>query len=214
MASRGRQVGARSLRIQRARQMAGQPTAGFFSSIAGGLLDFGTSLIPGGGVIKDIGSGIIGSIIGSGNKPGAGADCPPGFRVDVNTGRCLKEGVGGFVERILPGGGTGFLPSGPAPAGPGMGLATMGAFGVPAVQPVQGMAQRLDCPAGFLLGMDNLCYAKGTLPRQFRKWKPSRKPPISARDWRALQTSARVEKKVKRIASTAGFTCKTKGGRR
>lgn len=207
MASRGRQFGSRAIRAQRARQMGGMPTAGFFGDLLGTVTDVVTSFIP--GPIDDIIVG-AGKKIFSGQKPGAAADCPPGFRVDPNTGRCLKEGFGGRVERFLPGGGTGFLPSSP---GPGTGMATMGSFGVPAVQPIQMMTQRLDCPAGFLLGMDNLCYAKGTLPRQFRKWKPAKKPPISAKDWRALQTSARVEKKVKRIASTAGFTCKTKGRR-
>lgn len=206
MASRGREFGSRALRAQRARQMAGLPTSGFFGDIFGGALKIGAGLIPGGGIVRDIGSSLIGKIIGSGQKEGARADCPPGFRVDPNTGRCLAEGFGGAVQRFLPGGETGFLPSGPA--GPGTGLALMGAFGVPAIQPTAVQAQRLDCPAGFLLGMDNLCYAKGTLPRQFRKWKPSRKPPISAKDWRSLQVSERVSKKVKRIASTAGFTCK------
>jgi len=190
--------------------MAGQPTAGFFGDLLGGALNIATSLIPGGGIVKDIGGGLLGTIIGSGQKPGAGADCPPGFRVDPNTGRCLQEGFGGTIRRALPGGETGLLPTGPVPGG---GVTLMGSFGVPAIQPTQMVSQRLDCPAGFLLGMDNLCYAKGTLPRQFRKWKPSRKPPISAKDWRALQVSARVEKKVKRIAATAGFTCKTKGRR-
>jgi len=188
--------------------MAGQPTSGFFGDILGGAVGLVSSFIPGGSVVKRIGSGLLGSIIGSGQQEGARADCPPGFRVDPSTGRCLKEGFGGAVERFLPGGSTGFLPS-----GPGTAVATMGSFGVPAMQPTSVATQRLDCPAGFLLGMDNLCYAKGTLPRQFRKWKPAKKPPISAKDWRALQTSARVEKKVKRIAATAGFTCKTKGRR-
>lgn len=36
-------------------------------------------------------------------------------------------------------------------------------------------------------------------------WKPRRKPPISAGDWNKLKTVARVEKKAKRIAKTAGF---------
>jgi len=153
--------------------MSGQPTSGFFGDILGGIIDVGTSLIP--GPIDDAIIG-VGRRIFSGNKPGADASCPPGFKVDPSTGRCLAEGIGGTIARFLPGGETGMLPTAP---GPGTGMTTMGSFGVPAIQPTQMMTQRLDCPPGFLLGMDNLCYAKGTLPRQFRKWKPARKPPIS-----------------------------------
>jgi len=84
----------------------------------------------------------------------------------------------------------------------------MGAFGVPALVPAQAQAMSLHCPPGAILGKDNLCYQKGSIPMQFRKWRPARKPPISAKDWRALQVSARVKEKAKKVAGTAGFTCR------
>jgi len=61
-----------------------------------------------------------------------------------------------------------------------------------------------------ILGVDNLCYMKGQLKADQRKWPPRAKPPISARDWKTLRTAKRVETKAKKIATTAGFTCRTR----
>lgn len=200
--SRSRIITSRAVKAQRARQMAGQPTAGFFGDLIGGIGSIATSIIPGTWDDKLFDAGR--SLFGSNQKPGARADCPPGFRVDPNTGRCLQEGISGTVARILPGGSTGALPQVPQ----GYGGAVVGSFGVPALQPAQASAMSLRCPPGAVLGKDNLCYQKGSIPAQFRKWRPARKPPISAKDWRALQTSARVAAKAKKIAGTAGFSCK------
>lgn len=202
MASRMRVIEARALRTQRAAQMAGQPTAGFFGDLLRGVGRVATSAIP------VIGGAVSGALFGgggsAGQRPLAKADCPPGFRTDPNTGRCLQEGIGGAVKRFIPGGATGVLPG----VTNGFGEAVLGSFGVPALVPAQAQSVSLHCPPGAILGKDNLCYQKGSIPMQFRKWRPARKPPISAKDWRALQVSKRVSEKAKKIAGTAGFTCK------
>ena len=43
------------------------------------------------------------------------------------------------------------------------------------------------------------------------KWRASRKPPMSAAEWRTLKTAERVKNKVKRIAGAAGFKTEVKG---
>lgn len=44
--------------------------------------------------------------------------------------------------------------------------------------------------------------------RALKMWRGRPKPPIKASDWRKLKAAARVQKKAKKIAKTAGFTCK------
>jgi len=103
------------------------------------------------------------------------------------------------------------------------GEAVMGGFGVPAMVPQQvGSVARRDgtvspilrCIPGMVLGRDELCYNKGTIPRTFRKWPPGSKPPISAKDWKAAKTFGIVQKKIKRIAGDSGLSCAKKGARR
>jgi len=206
-----RQRGAMALRAQRARMMAGQPTYGFFDtlkSIGRGIATVATGIIP--GTLDDkLVSAVLGSSSPQQNRQTvtARANCPPGFRANPNTGICEVEGPIGAIQRFVPGGQTGTLPqANGVPAA--YGNAVMGSFGVPALQPAQASAMSLRCPPGSVLGKDNLCYQKGSIPMQFRKWRPAKKPPISAKDWRALQTSARVEKKAKNIAMKAGFSCR------
>ena len=186
--------------------MAGMPTYGFFGDLIKGAGNLVTSIIP--GPVDDIIFEGAKGILGSSNKPGARSSCPPGFRVNPRTGVCEQEGFRGSVERFLPGGRTGTLPQNGQVSQAGYGQAVMGSFGVPAQLPVQDTSPTLRCPPGSVLGKDNLCYEKSSIPRQFRKWKPGRRPPISAKDWKALQTANRVEKKAKKIAQTAGFSCR------
>lgn len=204
MASRSRQVQASLIKVQRARQLTGQPTYGFFGDLLGGVGKAVASVIPGGNIVTSV----VGSLFGGGddrssNQPLARADCPPGFQADPNTGVCQAIGLTGAVQRFLPGGQTGVLPSTAQPM-----AATVGQFGAPAIQPYQASSVALRCPPGMVLGKDNLCYRKGAIPMSWRKWRPARKPPISARDWRALQTADRVKNRAKKIAGKAGFSCK------
>lgn len=191
-------------------QMAGQPTYGFFGDILKGIGSVAKTLIP--GPIDDLIIDTVSGRVGSQNQPGAEANCPPGFQVNSKTGVCEAIGVVPAIQRFLPGGQTGTLPQVPATGGVapanGYGAAVMGTFGVPALQPVQASTMTLRCPPGSVLGKDNLCYQKGSIPPKFRKWRPGRKPPISAGDWKALQTADRVKNKAKTVAGKAGFTCK------
>lgn len=154
----------------------------------------------------------IRNIVGGGtdpnNKPGAAASCPEGYRVDPDTGMCVTTGVGGTIQRYLPGGKSGTMAD-------AYGEAVVGAFGTPALVPAQvGTITRRDgttgpvlrCPPGAVLGKDQLCYMKGSIPRQFRKWKPDAKCPISRRDLQAMKAIGRVQKKIKSLASDAGLT--------
>ena len=186
--------------------MAGRPTAGFFGDVLKGIGGVVSSIIP--GPLDDILIKGATGLFTSNQRPGARASCPTGFLPNPRTGVCEAVGAVGAVQRFLPGGATGTLPQIPSAAGNGFGAAVMGSFGVPALQPAQASSVALRCPPGAVLGKDNLCYRKGSIPAQFRKWKPARKPPISAKDWRALQVSNRVRDKSKKIAGAAGFTCK------
>lgn len=194
-----------AIKAQRARQMAGQPTYGFFGDLLGGLGTVAKAIIPGG--VDDFLIDTATRALGGGKASvAAKSSCPPGFQANPNTGICEVAGFGGAVQRFLPGGQTGTLPQ--VPAATGYGNAVMGSFGVPALQPAQAQSVALRCPPGSVLGKDNLCYQKGSIPMQFRKWRPARKPPISAKDWKALQVADRVQKKAKTVATKAGFTCR------
>ena len=136
--------------------------------------------------------------------------CPTGFRLNPATGQCEEEGIRGAIERFLPGGQTGML-------GPGFGPAVVGAFGTPALTPAQVGTRRkadgsvgpiLQCPPGAVLGKDDLCYMKGSIPRQFRKWKPAPRPPVSAGDAKAIRRAERARGRVKKLATNVGFTCR------
>jgi len=45
------------------------------------------------------------------------------------------------------------------------------------------------------------------LARSLKLWKPRRKPPISASDWKAVTTAKRVKGKAKKLAMDSGFKC-------
>lgn len=137
------------------------------------------------------------------------SNCPDGFEFDVATQTCRKTGVAGTIQRTLPGGATGVMP---------VGQATIGSFGIPAVFPmVAGNISRKDgttgpilrCPSKMVLGSDDLCYQK-PLPRRFRKWKPDRKPPITAQDAQAIRRANSAKNRVKKLAGDVGFSCRKK----
>lgn len=146
---------------------------------------------------------------GSGSLPAEGSGgCPTGYEYNPSSGQCEEVGVGGMIRRTLPGGASGVTE---------YGNAVVGAFGVPALQPaVVGQRQNsrgevnpiLKCPAGTVLGRDNLCYQKSSIPRKFRKWKPAPKPPMSASDAKALRRIGTLQNKVKGLAKNAGLTCR------
>jgi len=97
------------------------------------------------------------------------------------------------------------------------GVPAVGAFGLPAFSPVvvgsvNGNPIRR-CPARTVLGLDNLCYPKGTIGRNYRKHPPRPKPPVSAFDARMMRKYGKGGSKAaaaKKLAQEAGFTCKAK----
>lgn len=128
------------------------------------------------------------------------APCPEGQQRIGN--RCVRVDFGAIVP-----GGEPFIST--QTAG---GVATIGAFGIPAIQPDivgerNGRPIR-SCPPGAVLGKDDLCYMKGSIPRQFRKWKPAPRPVFSAADAKALRRIGTLQKKVKKLAGDANMTCK------
>lgn len=132
----------------------------------------------------------------------SGAPCPDG-RIRVGQ-LCLDPSAAfpGGVPLAIPAGGT-VLNGGGSPA-------VVGAFGVPARQPVVVAQPTRRCPRGMVLGQDLLCYMKGTIPMKFRRWKPGPKPPMSAADAKALRRIGALQSKVKRLAKSANLTCKRK----
>lgn len=148
---------------------------------------------------------------GSGALPSEGSTgCAPGYAWNASTGQCEQVGVSGGVRRFLPGGASGTQAD-------MYGNAVVGAFGTPALVPAvvgqiqdsNGMTKPIQrCPPGAVLGKDNLCYMKGSIPMKFRKWRPSPKPPMSAADAKALRRIGTLQKKVKRLAGNAGLSCR------
>jgi len=160
---------------------------------------------------KELGLGGGGT---SGSTPAEGSGpCPQGYQFNARTLQCEEIGLGGAIERTLPGGQTGTMAD-------AYGQATVGAFGIPALVPAQrGTTVRSDgtthpilkCPPGAVLGKDNLCYMKGSIPRQFRKWKPAAKPVVSAHDAKMMRKygpGGSKQNRVKKLAQTAGFSCR------
>lgn len=103
-----------------------------------------------------------------------------------------------------------------SPGAGGGGQAQMGAFGIPAVAPTvvgqrqsnNGTVPIRECPTGTVLGKDNLCYAKGSIPMKFRKWRPAKKAPITAADAAAIRKADRAKTRVKKLAGAVGFSCR------
>jgi len=142
------------------------------------------------------------NITGYGTSGLTSTQCPTGYRWDGS--RCVVEGIGGYVERMLPGGSTGVLPQGSG----GYGEAVVGAFGVPALVPAQvgqiNGGPILRCPTGAVLGKDNLCYMKGSIPSKYRKWRPGPRPLLTGGEMKMLRKINTLENKVKRAWSMAG----------
>lgn len=97
------------------------------------------------------------------------------------------------------------------PTGPGA-LVQPGSFPTsphlmaPILEPM--FETRIKCPKGYVAVTDpqsggRACMLK-PLARAYGLWKPRRKPPISASDWRTLQVAERVQKKVARITKRYG----------
>jgi hypothetical protein len=147
-----------------------------------------------------------------GATPGEGSagSCQQGFQWNPATGQCERVGLIGTGQRLIPGGATGTQAD-------IYGDAVVGSFGIPAIVPAivgqvsdkNGNTKPIQrCPPGAVLGKDNLCYMKGSIPRQFRKWKPAPRPVMSAKDAKAIRSIGRLQSKVKKLAGDVGFSCR------
>ncbi len=145
-------------------------------------------------------------VAGEGAEPGEA--CPTGYTKVGGT--CVANRPGAY----LPGGQPATLPTQGTALGTGW-EAVQGSFGMPAMTPLPVQRTRLECPAGMVLGKDDLCYPRSTpgLGRRgsFRKWKGDPKPKVSAAEWKTLQRAARTADKIKDVAKEAGFTVKKRG---
>jgi hypothetical protein len=57
-----------------------------------------------------------------------------------------------------------------------------------------------------------MCYAKGSIPNNLRKWPKAPRPPVSAFDARMMNRYGPKGSKragVKKLAQAAGFSCST-----
>lgn len=148
------------------------------------------------GAIEALKAGFNLATGGGGGSSGGASQCTPPMVLNRQNGVCEFPGSPGDIS--TPGGPTG--------------TAVMGMFGAPAVSPIiVGEIKNRpirQCPRGTVLGMDELCYAKGSIPRKYRKWKPARKAPVTAADARAIRMAESAKGRVKRLAGAVGFTCK------
>jgi len=121
----------------------------------------------------------------------------------LQAGATPTPGIVGAVQRILPGGATGFEAS--------FGEAVMGPFGA-ALVPVTFERTVSRCLGGMVLagppGGPYLCYNKGTRGvAAFRKWPPGTKPFLTGGDVKCLRraNTLRRSKGSKRLLKELGF---------
>ena len=132
---------------------------------------------------------------------GGGGGCPPGFV--FQNGRCLATvraptpGFGGRVQRLLPGGATGFEPDVTVqPVGAqDFGEATMGRFGAGLEPAVRSTSTRI-CPRGSILAVDGLCYNRRDLRNSERAWPRGRRPLLTGGEMRCITVAASAAKKL------------------
>lgn len=128
--------------------------------------------------------GVLGTVIGEGlewlrrRSSGGGtslAACPSGSRRVGNA--CVDLAPGGDVS------GGGMLLS--------TGEVVKGRYGAAEVPEMEDITMHR-CRRGLVLGDDGLCYRKGDLRKDERKWKPGRKPLFTGGEQNAVATAARV----------------------
>ena len=122
-----------------------------------------------------------------------GGGCPPGFFRD-RSGNCVElktrptGGIVGGIQRILPGGETGFQE---------FGAAVMGQFGA-ALEPGVRTTDTRVCPRGTVLGVDGLCYNHRDIKNNERAWPRGRRPLLTGGDMRCISVAASAAKKLDR----------------
>jgi len=148
----------------------------------------------------------------TGTKPGTplagnggGSSCPAGMVLAGD--RCIGVGGGTTPPKdptVFP----------PPSNGVGSFSPVTGSFGMAGFRPHDGTVRKLSCPRGYVLGIDEVCYAKSQMPKRskFRKWRGQVAPPVSRRDLKAINRAARAKDDVAELAKKVGLhVSKTKG---
>lgn len=195
----------------------GGPIGGTIGALGGLLGGIGSSKCPGpydyvngrcvpkSDYAARVGSGESGtspgvSTPGFGGSLVAGGPCPTGYQWDG--AQCKRTGFVGTVERVLPGGDTGY---------------GVDVYGQATVDPLTGRAALVPyteavptrrCPPGAVLNKRGLCVDRRSISNKDRMWPAPPRPPMSASDAKALRRINTLQAKVKRLASKSGFTCK------
>jgi len=134
---------------------------------------------------------------------GGSGVCGPGFHVSGKSGKC-RPNVGQALKQMFESTVIGAALAGPSqhpmmgPVGAGAGGGLMGPHA-----PFQESRIVLECGPGFVLGKDDQCYPKGSIPNKLRKWPRGRRPLGTPGEMAALAKAAafgrRMETTVKRM---------------
>ena len=139
---------------------------------------------------------------------GVNGDCPGAFSVRI-MGQCVD------LTALPPGGDpavTGQVGPGVSLAAPqGMGRLVTGYYGIGVVPSVEARTVR-ECPPGFKLGKDGVCYEH--LSRRQRMWDPGVKPLLTGGDRAAIARAARAagalersKRSLKKASKALGKVC-------
>lgn len=153
-------------------------------------------------------AGLVTDLVGGGGGPGTGGagtgltNCPAGTIMNPKNGVC--EAVGSPGDVSTPGGGPTY--SGDLPPGAAAAYSVGRINGHPIYR----------CPKKFVLADpalfgEGVCFHKNVLPNKLRKWPKAPRAKISAHDWKMMRRygpGGSKQKRVKEIASAAGFSCK------
>lgn len=109
-----------------------------------------------------------------------------------------RPGPVGAIQRVLPGGFSGFVDADP-------GQAIMGQYGA-GMAPTVIPTTRRDCTfggqvRGMILGTDGLCYNKGQISNKERFWPRGRRPLLTGGEMRAISIAARAASRVQRTTA-------------
>jgi len=133
--------------------------------------------------------------LGTGGSSSPGG-CPEGFAVGPSGGcERKKPGVIAGIQRLVPGGETGFETRSTLVSG--VGEAVMGRYGA-ALMPGIMEVERSVCLRGMQLGNDGLCYNKGAITNRQRQWPRGRRPLLTGGEMRAIGVASRAGAKMDR----------------
>jgi len=162
----------------------GNPITGAIGGFARGGSGPAPSTVPGRQITSTVGE-TLGIVFPQ------GGGCPPGFFRD-RSGNCVElktrptGGVIGGIQRILPGGETGFQE---------FGAAVMGQFGA-ALEPGVRTTNTRVCPRGTVLGVDGFCYNHRDIKNSERAWPRGRRPLLTGGDMRCISVAASAARKL------------------